>query len=251
MPLLRYKRIAAILFCFFGLASCASMTSDKTTKAIPVSWDKGFTMPALLASPGVSLNDIGDLPKLVAASWYAEINVSQTKVGDAVFSSCSDYFDKGQQSTRTVRDSEMDAYMEFKIMCEATRLLINAKPSKESFMQGNLLTIDTPHLWPKDMALQISIAESRRSADDPKIKTWSDATPITQYKSLSETQAIYFHEGGYQEVEVLGNGDANDDGIEDLFLIVRDQVEGGDYFNLRLFVLSVDARGTWMLIKQI
>ncbi len=61
---------------------------------------------------------------------------------------------------------------------------------------------------------------------------------------------VYFHDGGYQEVEILGNGDANNDGIEDVFIVVRDYVEGGNYFNMRLFVLSVNAKGSWELIKN-
>ena len=41
------------------------------------------------------------------------------------------------------------------------------------------------------------------------------------------------------------------DDIEDVFILSRDQVEGGNYFNMRLFILSVNSQGNWKLIKEI
>ncbi|MCP4267859.1 MAG: hypothetical protein GY777_20200 [Candidatus Brocadiaceae bacterium] len=250
VSLLNYTRISAVFLCFIGLVSCAIKESNEATKKIPVSWNTGFTMPVILASSDISLNSISDLSKLNSAPWYADVNVRQTKVGETVFSSCADYFDKAEPSTHTIRDNEMNAYLEFKIMCEATQLLINAKDSKESFLPDIILNDDVPKLWPKKIALQISTEESRRITHNPKLKTWNDVTPIIKIEKRSETKSIYFHDGGYQEIEILGNGDANSDGIEDVFIVVRDHVEGGNYFNIRLFVLSINAKGNWELIKD-
>lgn len=247
---LSYMRIPTIFLCFIGLANCALSAPNETTKNIPVSWSTGFTMPDILASSDISLNNIGDLSNLISAPWYADVGVRQTKIGETIFSSCADYFDKAEPSTRTIRDNEMSAYLEFKIMCEATRLLINSKNSKKSFLPGNVLNDDAPKFWPKEMALQISTEESRRIAQNPKLKTWADVTPIIKHEKKLETKSIYFHKGGYQEIEILGNGDANSDGIEDVFVVVRDHVEGGNYFNMRLFVLSVNVKGDWELIKS-
>jgi len=250
LSLLSYTRIMAIFLCFIGLASCAINESNESKNSFPVSWNTGFTMPSILASSDVSLNSIGHLSKLISALWYTDVDVRQTKVGETVFSSCADYFDKSKPSTRTIRDNEMNAYLEFKIMCEATRLLINANNSKESFLPDIILNDDAPKSWPKEIALQISTEETKRITHTSKLKTWVDVTPIIKVETYSETKSVYFHDGGYQEVEILGNGDANNDGIEDIFIVVRDYVEGGNYFNIRLFVLSVNAKGNWELIKN-
>ncbi len=247
---LSYTRILATLLCFIGLVNCATNETKESTKNIPVSWSTGFTMPAILASSDISLNGVSDLPMLISAPWYADINVRQTKVGETVFSSCADYFDKSEPSTRTIRDNEMNAYLEFKIMCEATRLLINANNSKESFLPGTILNDGVPKVWPKEIALQISTEELRKIQHNPKLKTWADVTPIIKIETQSETKSIYFHDGGYQEVEILGNGDVNNDGVEDVFIVVRDHVEGGNYFNMRLFALSINDKGNWKLIKN-
>jgi len=184
-------------------------------------------MPEILASSDISLNNISDLSKLISAPWYADVNVRQTKIGVTVFSSCVDYFDKAEPSTRTIRDNEMNAYLEFKIMCEATRLLINANNSKESFLPSIILNADVPKFWPKIIALQISTEESRRINHNPNLATWDDVTPIIKIETDSKTKSTYFHDGGYQEIEILGNGDANSDDIEDVFIVVCDHVERG------------------------
>lgn len=250
LSLFGYTCISVVFLCSIGLFGCVSNESNETTKSIPVSWGSGFTMPTLIASSDITLNSINDLPELIIAPWYAEIDVKQSKVGESVFASCTDYFDKAESSTRTIRDNEMSAYLEFKIMCEATRLLINAKNSKESFLPDIILNNDVPTFWPKTIALQISTKESKRIAHSATLRTWADVTPIVRVENHSKTKSTYFHSGGYQEVEILGYGDNNNDGIEDVFIVVRDHVAGGDYFNIRLFVLSINSKENWELIKD-
>lgn len=207
-------------------------------------------MPSLLASDA-TLNSVSDLDMLINAPWYDEIAVTKTKIGETAFSSCHDYFTKAEEATRAAKENEMGAYLEFKIMCEATRLLMDSKDSKKSFLPKNVLSKTAPKFWPKAMALQISTEESKRSAENPKLTSLNDVTPVIKYESQSNSKATYFHKGGYQEAEVAGRGDANNDGIEDIFLVVRDHVDGGDYFNIRLFVLSVDSKAGWHLIREI
>ena len=240
-----------ILFlCVTGLTGCEPDASVDSVKKIPVSWYASYTMAELLASDTTILN-VTELPKLMNAPWYADINVTHTKVGGTVFSSCFDYFSNVEPLTRTLKDNEMSAYLEFKIMCEATQLLINAHNSKFSFLPDKVLSNASPKLWPKELAFQISTEESKRIAKNPELKTWEDVTPITKHESQSTTKSTYYYKGGYQVIEVLGHGDANNDDIEDVFILSRDQVEGGNYFNMRLFILSVNSQGNWKLIKEI
>lgn len=251
LSLFKFMCISFVFLCFIGMVGCVSNKSNGAKTSIPVRWSSGYTMPALLASSGISVNNIDDLSELITSSWYAEVDVKQTKVGRSVFNSCMDYFDKAGPSTRTIRDHEMSAYLEFKIMCEATRLLINASNSKESFLPEIILDKDVPKIFPKAIALQISTEESRQTSQTAMVRTWADVTPMIRVETHSKTKSTYFHEGGYQEVEILGYGDDNNDDVEDVFIVVRDYVTGGNYFNIRLFVLSIDSKGDWELIKEI
>lgn len=240
-----------LFLCSFWIVGCAAPIVGEANKNIPVSWDTGFSMLSLLDSQDVTLNSVDDLEKLVDATWYAEVDVINTKVGKAALGSCHDYFTKVKGTPRTANENEMSAYLELKIMCEATRLLMNAKDSKETFLPRNVLGETMPKLWPKAMALRISTEESRRDMENTELMSMNDVTPIVKYESHSKSKAAYFNKGGYQEVEIIGRGDANNDGVEDIFLVVRDHVEGGDYFNMRLFILSVDSKASWHLIKEI
>lgn len=242
--------ITVIPLFFINLISCAANKSNEGESNIPVSWSAGFTMPSLLDSPDVKLNSKTDLPKLINAPWYASIKVNSEK-GDVVeLSSCSDYFDKEGLSTRTAKDNEMNSYLEFKVMCEATRLLIRANSSKESFLPNTILSDAIPESWPKEIALQISDIESNRNNKNSNLKTWADVTPITKVEENSKVKSTYFHDGGYQEVQVVGKGDVNNDSIQDVIVVINEYVEGGSYFNIRLFALSADAEGSWKLIKE-
>ncbi|MCJ8296638.1 MAG: hypothetical protein MJK15_19770 [Colwellia sp.] len=63
---------------------------------------------------------------------------------------------------------------------------------------------------------------------------------LTKYESQSATKSTYYHNGGYQKLEIIGRGDTNNDLIEDVIIVVHDYLEGGNYMNIRLLVLSVD-----------
>ena len=245
-----HKLISAAILCSTVLSACTAPVSREPIKKIPVAWSTGFTMPELLETPIVHLEAHRDLEKLLTAPWYSGITVSQTAVEETTFSSCNDYFNNAKPSTRTIKDDEMDAYLELTMMCEATRILINAREAKVSYLPYHTLNKEAPRLWPKEVALQISTEEARRAASNQNLITWNDVTPITRYEKKSETKSTYFHQGGSQEVEIVGTGDTNNDDVEDLIITVRDHTDEGSYFNIRLFVLSKDRQGGWKLISR-
>ncbi len=245
------KHLLSILICVTCLASCTLNASPPNKGAIPVTWFPGFTMQGLLASPGTPIQQPGDLARLITSPWYAEIQVTATKTGEASLASCKDYFEKAGKATRTIRDNEMSAYLEFATMCDATQLLVAANNAEKTFLPNAFLNANTPTLWPKEIAFQISTEESRRNMLNPKLTTWADITPILKYEQKTDTQSVYYLKGGSQEIDIIGRGDTNHDGIEDLIVLSRDYAEGGSYFNMRLFVLSVRTNGNWVLLKAL
>ena len=243
--------VITALLCALGVLSCSSLAISKDAETErPITWDAGFIMPDLLAS-AVEINQLSDLSLLLTIPWYAEIAVIQTGVGDLNFSSCKDYFEGSTPLTRTKKDNEMSAYLEFKIMCEATRILLAAKSSQSTYLPNLILSESLPTLWPKSVALQTSKNESYRNAQDPELKTWADISATIKYDSVSSAKSIYHHDGGYQELDVVGRGDIDHDGIEDVLIVTRDHLEGGNYFNIRLFAFSVNKQNHWHLINEI
>jgi len=246
----KYLLMISTLMCVCLVQGCLSGADKKSSQSIPVSWQSGFTLPDLLASPA-KVHSVDDLESLVLAPWYAEISVRNSRLGESVFSSCSDYFEQVTDTTRTVKDNEMGPYLEFKAMCEGVRILISSKTSEWNYFPDQVLGEDLPSKLPKDVALQTSLEEYKRNAEDVSLVHWKDITPITTYENQSTTKATYHHDGGYQELEVVGRGDTNNDLIEDVIVVMRDYVDGGNYMNIQILVVSVDKQGRWRLINKI
>ena len=242
--------IISTLMCVVLVQGCFSGIDKKSSQSIPVSWQSGFTLPDLLATPA-KLQTVDDLKRLIIAPWYADILVRNSKVGESVFSSCLDYFEQVMETTRTVKDNEMGPYLEFKAMCEGARILMSSETSEWNYFPDLILDEDLPSKLPKNIALQTSLEESMRNAKDVTLVHWQDITPITAYEKQSTTKSTYRHNGGYQELEIVGRGDTNNDHVEDVIVVMRDYVEGGDYMNIQILVVSVDKQGGWQLINKI
>ncbi len=208
-------------------------------------------MDLLESSDNFVLTSKADLAQLINASWYAEFDVINTRSGKSSFNTCQNLFDESLSNTRTQKDSAYSAYLEFKTMCAATKILINSRVSEVSYIPPTVFTENTPNIFPKNLAIQTSTLESKRLLNDSEIISWSDATPITGYKLLSNEKAVYFNDGVTQELEIVGTGDVNGNSIEDLLIVTRDSLNDGNYFNMRLFILSVDQYGNWSLIKEL
>ncbi len=241
--------IASSLFLLAAVQGCETNDVPESKVSIPVSWNTGFTLPDLLES-SIELNKNSDIERLVEAPWYTDIAVIRAKTGDSVFTSCQDYFEQATNTTHTANEYEMRHYLKFKVMCEAAQLLLSAKNSTWSYLPDPVLSKDLPSLLPKSIALQTSLEESKRNTKNAALTYWADITPITKYIFQSATKSTYHHNGGYQELEIVGRGDTNSDRIEDIIVVVYDYLEGGNYMNIRLLVLSVDRQNNWHLIKE-
>jgi len=100
------------------------------------------------------------------------------------------------------------------------------------------------------LAFETSKTESEESRRDPEVKYWSDINEIRNVDVISPQVVDFYTTGGLQRLELVGRGDFDGDGVEDVLISSRDSVDGGSYQHLRLFVLSVDAEGDWRTIRS-
>lgn len=231
------------LICI-ALSGCLSHQINNSE--FPIVWNTGFTMVDLLESnDDLGLTSNADLAQLINATWYAEFELINTASGESSFSSCQDLFNQSLPTTYTRRDSEYSAYLSFKTMCSATKLLVHARSSKVSYIPPTIFTKNTPNIWPKSFAIRTSALEAQRINNNSTLNSWNDVTPISGYEFISDTKAIYSNTDVKQELEIVGKGDFNDDEVEDLLLLSQDALTDSNYFNSRLFMMTVDAVGNW------
>lgn len=214
-----------------------------------VSWSSGYKMEVLLSEP-IIIRDRNDLQKALSAPWYAEMTVLGTKSSkEILLKNCKSYLSLATEKTHPLRENEISAFLELAMMCRSTELLLNAKIPVKSNIPNDFINEFLPEKLPATIAFQTSTAEAKKNAIDRTKKYWSDINQRLKYKAISTEKAKYSGSSGVQTIALVGKGDFNGDGLEDILINSRDVVDGGSYFNLRLFALSVDEEGKWQLIQ--
>lgn len=216
----------------------------------PVSWYSGFKMPELLAED-VDVEGREKLSDLLIKEWYAPIDVVDTRSAEeGTFSTCEQYLQGVTPETRTLRAHEMSAFVELAIMCRATKLLGNADRPHVSYIPEPILAASSPDRLPSALAFETSKTESDKNRNDPTVQSWGDINEVRKVDVICPRVVDFYTTGGVQRLELVGRGDFDGDGVEDVLISSRDSVDGGSYQHLRLFVLSVDAEGGWQTIKS-
>jgi hypothetical protein len=232
-----------------GFSGCSPVGAENP-RSLTVTWTPEFSMPELLAEP-VTLKSQQDLQSLLSRHWYAAIDVQTT--GDSKplsLNNCNEYFVNNAHSLHSLREHESSAFVELQIMCEATRLLANAKMAHRSYLPDSLLNPGLPRRLPKAVAFVTSETESERMQQDEAKQFWGDVNTITRTIKVSENEMEFHSDAGRQTLSVIGQGDMNGDGVQDVLLLSRDTVVGGSYANMRLFILTVNAEDRWELIDK-
>ena len=235
----------------FGFSSSPKISRPVLqNKHIPVGWTQELSMASLLAKvPAV--NSQKDLSALLANPWYANFDVTTDKAGESkTLHNCHDYFALKVPGLRAQQEPENNSLLELKVMCEATRLLSQATSAQYSKIPKNPLNSQLPKKLPKLLAFEISKVEWDRAQKDPRITHLADVEPIKRVERRSAHQNVYHLAGGAQTLAILGRGDMNGDKWEDILVAVKDTVDGGSYFNLRLFVLTVTPQGQWQVVAH-
>ncbi|VUD56331.1 hypothetical protein TDB9533_01984 [Thalassocella blandensis] len=227
----------------------------ESTQIIKPRWTDSFSLPGLLAEAVQnwtgnrgSNRDIGIL---MDKPWYSKVKVKTTEAEVAkTIGSCSEYFSVKTPDIRADNQNEQNAFLELQIACEAARLLADMKPSGKSFLDASVVDQQLPLEIPKIIAMSTSTSEFKVAMEDTSKEVWSDINSIRNFEKISDSQANYISDAGTQTITEIGRGDLNDDGIEDVVIVSQDVVEGGSYFNLRLFSMSLDQNERWVVIGQ-
>ncbi|WP_347330021.1 hypothetical protein [Marinimicrobium locisalis] len=246
------KGIVPVVFIALFISLLGGCSGGKATekRAYTVSWYSGFKMPELLAED-VNVERRGELSGLLSKEWYAPVDIINTRgEEEGTVSSCEEYFQEVTPETRTLREHEMNAFVELAIMCRATKLLSSADNPRTSYIPESILNASSPDQLPPELALETSETESDKNRNDPTVQYWGDINKIRKLDAISPHVVDFYTTGGVQRLEPVGRGDFDGDGVEDVLISSRDSVDGGSYQHLRLFVLSVDAEGDWQIIKS-
>jgi hypothetical protein len=139
----------------------------------------------------------------------------------------------------TVVPSEFNVYQSRDAQCRAAALLARARPSKTSFLHGFALDAQAPNQLPAALNFSISPDDDQRiSQAVAEGKPWSAVEEVHLLDHASASEASYAANGSEQALTILGHGDVNGDGVEDLLLLSRGRLTEGSLKLIRVFLLT-------------
>jgi len=231
--------VFGFLLAVLSLTACAEKIPKQLANTLPVKVYSGLQLGALL-NQAITSNNVADIKTMLNKDWYSAVNVKSLKLPGSTYAikSCTEYFKLVDKALTTVRENESSAFAEFVLMCQAAKVIIEAKPSKHSFLDDLKFDKKLPNKLPKQIAMVISTTESKRLNENSKLVSWGDVNKINKVDVINNVKAIYHHQGSTQEIELMAKGDFNNDGIEDMLVSSRDSVVGGSYNALRVYQVT-------------
>lgn len=231
------------LSCLVSLGAC-SVGMDLRSERQPVSslspsWTPGLDLGGYLNPPVTSIS-LERLRHQLTGEWEESIIVAHpmTLENPATIQTCRDALDGKNAALWPITIPETSAYMARLTLCHAVATMVDAKRSERSYVQAFQLDGSAPQFLPGKLALIISSMEYERRTRD-ETKTLHDVSGIERVAQMDFYKSEFYDAtGGVQTMTILGRGDFNNDGIEDLLLLVEDRVAGGSYYASRLYQLT-------------
>ncbi len=233
-----------LVFIFVLSSGCMvqrnDMSKSKEALQYPVEWYESCLFK--IGNDDAIIGTKKQLKDLLSMNWYEKIELSTPNDPNKFINvcNCEQFFEIEQKKYNLKRAYEWNAYQGLATMCHAVKAIIDAKPASVSFLRYIQLNAKHPDIFPIEMAFILSESERKRVILlQKKGGRWSEASPIKSVKLISDSHAVYYDtSGGIQEIEILGYGDFNHDGIDDVLLLVENSVEEGSYFASSLFILT-------------
>jgi hypothetical protein len=142
----------------------------------------------------------------------------------------------------TVVPSDFNVYKDREAQCQAAALLVRAKPSKTSFLHGFVLDERAPNRLPAALAFTVSPEDDQRvSQASAQGKPWGAVEDVRLLEQASAAEARFGANASEQNLIILGLGDVNRDGFEDLLLLSRGRLTEGSLKSTRLLLLTQES----------
>lgn len=229
------QTLSALSVALLMLASACG-TSAGSGGRYDVEWfDTAEAAPATRAA----------VEQLLARPWLEAIDVQREAAeGDRMpttLESCSDYLDVAGLRMRPIARGNLSGIFQARALdCQAMALTLAAQPAVISYLRPFAFDEGLPDRLPWQVAMIMSGSEAQRIADERPNSTWRQALfgPLTGFSSCGTHCGRYGDPGAEQRVRLVGRGDFDGDGIEDMLLSSSDAAIGGSYRAVRMFVLT-------------
>lgn len=232
--------------CLFG---CTKVPQD-SPQGIAVFVAPSQWMSQYFKEP-LDIKSQKDLSKAISAPWYADFSVIREKNSSEMsIGTCEKFFSEKDASLYAAKESEAAAFMGLTAMCQAVNILKEAKPAVKTYIGSSLINELTPDKLPKEFAFLVSSSEESSARKDPSIQFWGDINKDLVATIVSEYQSTYLNAEAQQAIDILGRGDFDGDGIEDVLVAIKSAAVGGSFSDERIFALKNSTGKRWELVGK-
>jgi hypothetical protein len=209
----------------FVLGAFLPSTSLAANANYPVKW-----------TTELQLQSIQEIPQLLTNPGYVQAEVkyvTDDKNQQAIAKTCNDYFELNKKGFVAQDNAAIDAESWFIKTCDSLIYLLHAKPAKYSYIRGFNLQNDYG-LLPAEVIFP-NLGDGGRPKGD--VKT---AFPDVQANLVSPTSIILSSAkaGMKTGVSVLGWGDFNGSGYDQMLVFIANYAMAGTYHFYTPFVLA-------------
>lgn len=169
---------------------------------------------------------------------------------------CDGLFKADAADTKLSPDESFNVYRAWAQSCYASKVMASAKKAKVSHLSDFKLDKKWVGELPARLSLTISKDDQRR-IDSVVARHGGlvEATDVAsmKFKNTDKVQQVTVTDksGGVVRIDLVGKGDFNGDGIEDLLVATTDSIDGGDYQSLGLYTLTkTKPNAAMMVIRQ-
>lgn len=205
--------------------------------AYPVSWEAtllDFTAPRTFDGQSQS-----SLAAALDAPWETPMQVTNGH-DTAQVPSCRALLGLADTYEPAVA-SDFASFQDLRARCRAVALLAKARPSKVSWLHAFSLDAHAPSRLPAAFAFAVSPEDDQRVTEASALgKPWSATEAVDLLEQASPRQARYGGDASEQNVAIVGYGDFNGDGVEDLLLLSHGRLTEGSLKSTRLFAITQD-----------
>ena len=248
----RYTKLGTLAAFSLLLNISCFAAPEKPIEELKLKWFGGLSLGQMLETE-IASDSIDNLKKQLTTNWYDSFALynPSTPTDKKSIKTCTEFFSSAESHLQPVDEKDALPYMELGMMCHAVKTVTMGKNAKRSYIGQFKMDKSIVDTFPPQLANIISTEERKRILSNKKITSLGKAEKVESIQIENDKKVTIKEQGGSQEIELLAQGDFNDDGIADLLFLVRNSVDEGTFGSVELFALTKRRDETsFELLKQ-
>lgn len=203
----------------------------QTDSGYSIKWFKGFDLELYVRGEKPP-ETMADIQRLFQSTWEDGFEAEGEKEKRDV-RSCRQFFSAKKDNLYPQANIDRGPYSAVGLYCIAAQLIIDAKPAHKSFIENLKLDGSIGKYIPADAEYIISDEQPRHTKGN-----WADVEKLKYVKMFKDKEILFSSQDADHSVRPIAVGDFNNDGVQDILLLISHSVKEGTHFEKYLYLLT-------------